>query len=358
MIKLGFGLYRHQLSPQNLAFARQAGATHVVVHLVDYFNQAGEHNPDDNQPTGGSGGWGVAGRRDSLWTVDELAKIKAAIEEAGLQWFAIENFDPGHWHDVLLDGPKKDQQLEDVASMIRAVGEVGIPVIGYNFSLAGVAARTTGPYARGGAISVGLEGEVDQTPLPLGMVWNMVYDPDAPGGTLPTVPREEFWSRLETFVARVMPIAEQAGVTLAMHPDDPPAEMVRSQPRLVNSKTAYDRLLAMSDSNSNKLEFCLGTLAEMRDGDLYETVERYSAGGHLAYVHFRNVRGRVPSYVETFVDDGDIDLVRVVRILHKNGFDGVIIPDHTPLMSCDAPWHAGMALAMGYMLAALRQLDD
>ena len=358
MIKLGFGLYRHQLTADNLAFARQAGATHVVVHLVDYFNQAKERNPDNNQPTGGTDGWGVAGDRGSLWTIDELARIKKTIEEADLEWFAIENFDPGHWHDILLDGPKKERQLEDIASMIRAVGDIGVPVIGYNFSLAGVAARTTGPYARGGATSVGLQGDVDQTPLPLGMVWNMVYDRNAPEGTLPSVPREEFWKRLETFVKSVMPVAERAGVTLAMHPDDPPAEMVRSQPRLVNSKTAYDRLLAMSDSPSNKLEFCLGTLAEMADGDIYETVERYSAGGHLAYVHFRNVRGRVPSYVETFVDDGDIDLARVVRILHDTGFDGVMIPDHAPLMSCDAPWHAGMAFAMGFMSAALGQLSD
>lgn len=355
MTKLGFGLYRHQLDPDGLAFARQAGATHVVVHLVDYFNQAGTGNPANNQPTGDLAGWGVAGARDSLWTVGELSEIKERIEAAGLTWFAIENFDPGHWYDILLDGPKRDRQIEDVKSMVRAVGEVGIPVIGYNFSLGGVAARETGRFARGGATSVGMLGKVDQTPIPLGMVWNMVYDQNAPEGVLPTITRDELWARIGYFLDEVLPVAEKAGVALALHPDDPPAETVRSQPRLVNSKTAYDRLLAIRDSESNKLEFCLGSLAETPDGNLYDTVEKYAASGDIAYVHFRNVTGRVPQYTETFADDGDIDLMRVMRILRDNDFEGVVIPDHAPLMSCDAPWHAGMAFAMGFMSAALKQ---
>jgi mannonate dehydratase len=92
----------------------------------------------------------------------------------------------------------------------------------------------------------------------------------------------------------------------------------------------------------------------MTDGDIYESVEHYSSQNKLGYVHFRNVTGKVPFYRETFIDDGDIDLLRVLRILRKNNFGGVLIPDHTPQMSCHAPWHAGMAFAMGYMKAALQ----
>jgi mannonate dehydratase len=71
-------------------------------------------------------------------------------------------------------------------------------------------------------------------------------------------------------------------------------------------------------------------------------------------VHFRNVRGKVPRYHEVFVDEGDVDMLRVIRILHDNGYDGVLIPDHTPQMTCAAPWHAGMAFALGYMRAAIQ----
>jgi mannonate dehydratase len=99
-------------------------------------------------------------------------------------------------------------------------------------------------------------------------------------------------------------------------------------------------------------------MAEMTEGDIYEAVDEYSRQGKLAYVHFRNVTGKVPYYRETFVDDGDIDMLRVLRILKQNGFAGVLIPDHTPQMTCDAPWHAGMAYAMGYMRAALQSLSS
>src|SRR5688572_21370727 len=110
-MKLGLGLYRHMLTRENFQFARQAGATHIVAHLVDYF-RGGAHNPSDNQPTGTDHGWGLAGDPDRLWTVDELVALREEINEVGLKLAAIENFDPAHWHDVLLDGPRKREHLE------------------------------------------------------------------------------------------------------------------------------------------------------------------------------------------------------------------------------------------------------
>jgi mannonate dehydratase len=351
-MKLGLGLYHHQLTRQNFQFARQAGATHVVAHLVDYF-KAGAGNPRDNQPTGSDAGWGLAGDPERLWSLEELVALRKAIEAEGLVLEAIENFDPAHWHDVLLNGPKKAQQLENVKTLVRRLGQAGIPIMGYNFSLAGVAGRTTGPYARGGARSVGMEGPLD-TPMPRGMVWNMVYDPNAPPGHEPPVSEPELWRRFAEFLDAVVPVAEAAGVRLALHPDDPPTPTLRGQPRLVYQPRLYQRVLDLNPSPANALEFCLGSLAEMTEGNLYQTVEQYSRQGRLAYVHFRNVTGKAPSYKETFIDEGDIDMLRVLRMLKAAGYDGVLIPDHTPQMNCDAPWHAGMAYALGYMRAALQ----
>jgi len=353
-MKLGLGLYRHMLTRENFRFARQAGATHLVVHLVDYFK--GAHNPRDNQPTGTDQGWGQAGDPDKLWSLEELKALRNAIEAEGLKLEAIENFDPAHWHDVLLNGPKRTHHLENVKTVVRRLGQAGIPIMGYNFSIAGVCGRVTGKFARGGAVSVGMDGPLD-TPMPLGMAWNMVYDPQAPRGTLPSITHDELWRRLNDFLAEIVPVAEEAGVKLAAHPDDPPMPSMRSQPRLVYQPALYQRLLDLKPSPANCLEFCLGSLAEMTDGNIYETVDQYSRQGKLAYVHFRNVTGKVPYYKETFVDDGDIDMLRVLRILKQNGYDGVLIPDHTPQMTCEAPWHAGMAYAMGYMRAALQSLD-
>jgi mannonate dehydratase len=353
-VKLGFGLYRHNVTPENLAFARQCGATHVVVHLVDYFRQA-DDNPRGDQPIGGRGGWGLAGDPDRLWTLDELLEIKALIEAHDLTWFAIENFDPGHWHDVLLDGPLRGAQIDKLRTVIRTVGAAGIPVIGYNFSLAGVAGRISGPFARGGAVGSGMSG-VDQTPIPNGMVWNMTWDPGGRGDLEP-VDRDVLWERYERFLGDVLPVAEEAGVVLAAHPDDPPVPVIRGQPRMLYESTGFRRLVGIDPSPSNKIDFCLGTVGEMADGGVYDAVDEQSRDGRIAYLHFRNIRGRVPEYRETFIDEGDTDMLRVIAILKRNAFDGVLIPDHAPQMSCDAPWHAGMAFAMGYMAAAIRAVD-
>ena len=353
-MKIGLGLYRHQLDRAHFDFARQCGATHLVVHLVDYFRQ-GEGNPKDSQPTGGSGGWGRAGDPDRLWTIDELRSLKQSINTAGLELEAIENFDPAHWYDVLLDGPRRSEQLENLKTIICRMGEVGFPVMGYNFSIAGVTSRVTGPFARGGAMSVGMAG-VDGTPIPQGMVWNMVYDPEVPTGVLPEISHDELWRRLEDFLAALLPVAEGAGVKLAAHPDDPPVPRVRRQPRLVYQPQMYQRLIDLNPSPSNTLEFCVGTIAEMTEGDVYDAVDCYSRQGRIAYVHLRNVSGKAPNYRETFIDDGDVDIAKVLHILDHNGFDGVVIPDHTPQMTCKAPWHAGMAHALGFIQGALRRM--
>ena len=353
-MNLGLGLYRHMLTRENFAFARQAGATHIVAHLVDYF-RGGSPQTRDDQPTGTDRGWGLAGDPNRLWTLDELVTLRREVEAAGLKLEAIENFDPAHWHDILLDGPKRAQHIENVKTILHRMGEAGIPVMGYNFSLAGVAGRTTGNYARGGAPSVGMEGPYD-LPMENGMVWNMVYDEHAPAGTVPPITHEELWRRLAAFLNEVLPVAEAAGVKLAAHPDDPPLPFIRGQPRLVYQPSLYQKLIDLNPSPANQLEFCIGSLAEMTDGDIYETVDAYSRQQRLGYVHFRNVRGKVPTYKETFIDDGDVDMLRVLALLQRNRFEGVLIPDHTPQMTCAAPWHAGMAYALGYMRAAMRSL--
>jgi mannonate dehydratase len=198
-------------------------------------------------------------------------------------------------------------------------------------------------------------------PIPKGMVWNMVYDPTAPNEPMTPVSHEELWGRLEYFLKEIMPVAEESGVMMALHPDDPPMPTIRGSARLVNQPGKYQRVLDIYPSPKNGMEFCIGTLTEMddpADNDIYNVIDRYSATGRIGYIHFRNVRGKVPNYVEVFVDEGNVDMVKALRVLHKNGYNGVLIPDHTPAMSCAAPWHAGMAFALGYMKAAIRLVEE
>jgi mannonate dehydratase len=353
-MKIGLGLYRHMLTRDNFRFARQAGATHIVAHWVDYWGQ------DRIPSTDGQRNWGVTNNQGRLWTYEELRDLKAAVNAEGLELEAIENLDPAHWYDILLDGPLREQQLEDIKTIIRRLGKAGIHTLGYNFSLVGVWGHVQGPFARGGAESVGFLGPEGpkETPIPNGQIWNMTYDANAPAGTLAPVASEELWRRLEGFLKAVVPVAEEAAVRLAAHPDDPPMPTLRGMARLVHRPELFQRLLDIYPSYYNALEFCQGTTAEMAGGDVYEAIDKYTRQGNIAYVHFRNVRGKVPKYHEVFLDEGDVDFVRAMRIYLKNNFDGVIIPDHTPRMSCDAPWHAGMAYALGYMRALIQALES
>jgi len=349
---LGFGLYKDLLTEENFRFAKQAGATHLVVHLVDYFegsNPSLSSGPNDR-------GWGETTNHSSVWSYQELMEIKEHIESHGLVWEAIENFDPAHWHDILLDGPEREQHLENLKQTIRNVGRAGIPIIGYNFSIAGVWGWTKGPYGRGDAMSVRYdESEIDKDrPIPNGMVWNMVYDPEASPGHVEPVSSDELWERFESFLKEIIPVAEESGVTLALHPDDPPTDSLRRTARLVNQPRKYQRVLDIVPSESNALEFCLGSLQEMSEGNVYESIRHYGSQDKIGYIHFRNVRGEVPCYQETFVDEGDLDMIRALEELKAVDYDGILVPDHTPEMSCDAPWHAGMAYALGYMRAAMQ----
>jgi mannonate dehydratase len=203
-----------------------------------------------------------------------------------------------------------------------------------------------------------MDGPAEDVPIPNGMIWNMIYNGNAPAGALPSISQAELWRRLERFLEDVIPVAERAGVRLAAHPDDPPMPTMRRQPRLVYQPHMYQRLIDLAPSRSNALELCVGTLAEMTEGSIYDAVDQYSKQGKIAYIHLRNVVGKVPHYRETFIDEGEVDMIRILAILRRNGFDGVLIPDHTPQMTCSAPWHAGMAHTLGFMLAAKAMVES
>ena len=341
------------LTPENFRFARQCGATHAVIHLVDYFKKKDNNTIINDQPVDNGDGWGVADREeDFLWTLEYMLQLKKELNEYGLEWYAIENFNPAHWYDILLDGPKKKEQIEFLKQIIRNMGKAGIPCMGYNFSIAGVTGRVKQSFARGGAESVGMR-VTNNNPLPEGLVWNMQLDSVNYNVKSGQIQHDELWNRLHWFLSELLPVAEEAGVILAAHPDDPPVPFLRQTPRLVYQPQLYDKLINTVPSPANQLEFCLGSLAEMTDGDIYDVTEKYSQQQKIGYIHFRNIKGKAPNYREVFIDEGDIDMIKILRILKKNNYQGVLVPDHTPQMSCDAPWHAGMAYAMGYMKAAI-----
>ncbi|GGI66531.1 mannonate dehydratase [Enterococcus alcedinis] len=351
-MKLGLGLYRHMLTDENFQFAQQAGCTAIIAHLANYYEEI-------LPATDGEVNYGKVREKDPIWELEHLIALKEQMAHYGLEFYGIENFSPGDWYDVLLDGPKRAEQMERLKEIIRNVGKAGIKTFGYNFSIAGVWGHSKKPVARGNAISSTFSA--DELPIdlaiPTGEVWNMTYGDQVTGTPVGKVSAEEIWDRLKRFLEEMLPVAEAAGVTLAAHPDDPPMPVLRQTGRLVYQPDLYQTLIDLVPSQSNMLEYCLGSIQEMSDGDTYDSLEQYASQKKISYVHFRNVKGKVPDYYEVFVDEGDIDMIECMRILKKHDFEGVLIPDHTPQMTCDAPWHAGMAFALGYMRGLMQMLE-
>ncbi|MBI2191927.1 MAG: mannonate dehydratase [Planctomycetes bacterium] len=337
-MKLGLGLYTSMFTDDNLRFARQLGVTHLVAHLPF--------------PPG-----------DGVWEFLDMLRLKKYANSFGLELEAFENFHPAHWHKILLDLPGKEVQMENLKTTIRNMGRAGIPVMGYYFSLAGVwghwRAGNNNTGGRGGAGIKSFDYDLvrDAPFIRLGEVWGgWKVDEHATPGTLGEVSQEVLWERFRYFLENLVPAAEESGVRLAAHPDDPPVPVLRGVGRLLTSHEGYKRLIEMKPSPSNALEFCQGTVAEMGQ-DIYEAIRYFGSRGKIAYVHFRNVRGDFPNrFDEVFIDEGDVDMVRAMRAYQEVGYDGVLIPDHTPHVTCPASWHAGMAYALGYMRACLQHL--
>ncbi|MBC7738673.1 MAG: mannonate dehydratase, partial [Candidatus Saccharibacteria bacterium] len=292
-MKIGLGLYRESLTQDNFQFATQAGATHIVAHMTNYFRgkDPAISRGDDAE------GWGDCSQ-DKLWSYDDLSGLVKTVEAAGLKLAALENLSPKFWSDILLDGPERGPQIEGMKRLIRDAGRAGVPCIGYNFSVAGVWGWQRGPFARGNAHSVGYDStQIDpDLPMPDGLVWNMRYRAAKPDAVPVRVSNEEIWARLTGFLQEMIPVAAEAGVVLAAHPDDPPAEQLRGAARLVNRPEKYDRLLDIVDSPANAVELCLGSLQEMPGGEIYDHVRRFARRDRIGYIYFRNVKGKVPKY--------------------------------------------------------------
>lgn len=324
------------LNDNNLLYAKQLGVTDIILHL-----------PDEKL---------LPSTQYGYWTVDDLLRVKDFINSYGLNLAAIENFPLDHWYDVLLDGPGKFRQIENIKRTITNMGKAGIMIMGYYFSIAGVWGRTYGQFARGNALSDGFSVEAGMDlnqPIPRGEVWGMSVRPNDSQGYSDCADLNEMWGRLEFFLKEIVPVAVDSQVRMAAHPDDPPASVLRQTARLLTHPDHFDRLLDIMPSYYNALEFCQGTISYMAKGDLYDSIKKYAARNSIAYVHLRNNCGRYPDYYETFIDDGDWDILKCLKLYKEFGFNGVLMPDHTPQVTCNAPFHAGFAHAIGFIKAGL-----
>jgi mannonate dehydratase len=288
---------------------KQCGVRHVVALL---------RNAEQEQRMFASvGGRGAGASGDEVpWEEEAIRQDIETFAEHGFDVVAIEDTAPMDMARLGLPG--RDEQIEHVQQQIRAMGRLGIPVLCYNWMAISSWTRTDiAVESRGGALVTGFR-EAATTQLP----------PLAAAGEVTT---EQLWNALEYFLHAVVPVAEEAGVRLGMHPDDPPLDAVRGVPRIMSSVDAFRRLLSIYPSPNNGVTFCQGNFALMSN-DLPGLIREFGAQDVIQFVHLRDVRGNVHDFVETFHDDGQNDLAACMRAYAEVGFSGPVRPDHVPTM--------------------------
>ena len=170
------------------------------------------------------------------------------------------------------------------------------------------------------------------------------------------ISEERMWDSLTYFLKAVIPVAEEAGVNMTMHPPDPQVPSLAGIARIVRNIEAYDKVFEIMPSKANSMVLCLGCFGQMMDADrVYEAIKHFGKGGHIGRVHFRNVRGTLEKFDEIFPDEGKLDMLQAVKVLKEVGFDGIIQNDHAPHVTGDTEYgHSSHAFQIGYLRGILQ----
>ena len=274
--------------------------------------------------------------KDGKNRTDFWKEMHKQVESHGLK---LNNVGMSCWDEITLGRPDRDEKIEAWCTLIRNLGAAGIPTLGYNFKPIGNF-RTTSAIGRGGArYSTFDYDEFMQNP------------PDVPEKHISEV---ELLANLKYFLERIVPVAEEAGVKLAMHPDDPPIpEPLGGAARILSTLDHFERMFEAVPSHANAMLFCQGCVREMGE-DVPTAIRRMGAQGKIAYVHFRNIRGTPKKFMEVFVDEGDVDMYQAMQTYKEVGFEGPFMMDHTPGFPQENAQRAGVAFAVGYIRAMLQ----
>lgn len=280
----------------------------------------------------------------------ELLQVKRRIESFGMKLPVIEGYLP---IEKIKVGQDDGGELEALKALIRNMSEAEVPILCYNFMAGTDWVRTKLDFPeRGGAKVTGFRlSDVDEALL-------LTHDASAAMPTQPGVgiTEAELWKNLERLLTELVPLAERAGIVLAMHPDDPPLPKLLGNARIMNSVENFERLVKLVPSPANGVCFCQGSFATM-GADIPNAIRRL--GPHIKYVHFRDVRGTPESFVETFHDNGPTDMVAAVKAYREVGFTGPIRPDHVPQLIGEDDGEPGYTMlgrlfAYGYIRALIQ----
>lgn len=271
------------------------------------------------------------------WPRAKLERLAEEIDAAGLRFAVVESI-PVH-EDVKLGRPTRDQLIDAYCESIRAMGAVGVPVLCYNFMPIFDWTRTDlALRLDDGSLALAYDdAALQRIDLSRGTGdlpgWATAYDGPTLAALLDAyraVDAERLWEHLAYFLERVVPVAEESQVQMAIHPDDPPWSIF-GLPRIVTDAAALDRLTRLVDRPANGVTFCTGSLGAAPDNDLPAMARSLGARGRIHFAHCRNVKRTGPRHFHETSHpgaEGDVDMRGVLRALRDTGFAGPMRPDH------------------------------
>jgi mannonate dehydratase len=293
-------------------------------------------------------------RLDEHWSVDGLKKLRERVESFGIALDMVPLPLSSHYitraefPNIMLGRPEREREIADVQQMIRHTAQAGIPALKYNMSVLGVV-RTEPTSGRGRAqYSTFSYAKARQEP------------PLTEAGPFPA---DVYWERITYFLDRVVPVAEEHKVRLACHPHDPgmpPDRGYRGVHTVLGNVEGLKRFVSIRESPYHGLNFCQGTVSEMLQDpgrEIFDVIRYFGQRKKIFNVHFRNIQGRFLDFRETFIDDGDVDMLSALRVYQEVGYDGMLMPDHVPQIAGDTGGRQAFAYTFGYIKALMRALE-
>jgi mannonate dehydratase len=288
------------------------------------------------------------------WQVEDLRSLMDKLKAGGL---TLGNLMIGGFPNTLYGKPGRDEEIEKVKQSIVAAGKVGLPVIEYNFYAHRIVEGYYETKGRGGAgyTSFDYDRVKDLPPLPEEGAHDL----------------EEMWKNISYFLKAVIPVAEQANVRLALHPNDPPAPISRGSKQIMGTLAGWKRLIEIVPSKSNGITFDCGVTRELGE-DPVEVCRYFGSRDRINHVHYRNVQVEKPyeKYSEVFIDNGMNNMFAIMRELVRNKYPRLLYPEHPRALDYDRerpdfkPYYpggggyAGFAYNVGYARAMLQAVVE
>lgn len=294
-------------------------------------------------------------RMDTNWSIEGLTRLRERVESFGILLDMVplplsSSYITRAENPAIMLGqsPERDREIDAICQMIRNAARAGIPTLKYNLTILGVVRSEPTPGRGGAHYSTFVYEKAAQSP------------PLTEAGP---VSADVAWERIAYFLQRVIPVAEEYKVRMACHPHDPgmpPGKGYRGVDRVLGSVDGLKRFIEIAPSVYHGLNFCQGTVSEMLAkpaDEIFDVIRYFGARGKIFNVHFRNIKGGFLNFQETFPDDGDVNMIRAMRVYKEVGYEGMLMPDHVPVIDGDAGGKQAFAYAFGYIQALIQMVN-